>query len=804
MFRPWQELKTGFMNVTDSSSLVLPTTAFDALVDSIHKAAVFNKDDVVQPAAILWTDEKREFERLLPRLRLASPNVLTLGPYDPATRTGPAIWLRCVLAGKLPDLAFPPDAVPIIYMPGVSRPTLRATDDCPSELRPLAELQFRGVFWSQSNGKDWTVSAFLQSEKGGLNLRLAHDNASQDAIRRALEKLVDVPLADLAAKSATRALDAHDFDALLVDDPVDDLLTWLADPKGARVRWLAEPGRWEALRSRCTSDYRFDLDKEGELVGAELLGLHAKANWRKAWMRFAATPARYAGLVGLLRKAKPRPKGGDLLGKLTTESWPQDNEAEEAILREALVELASLPVPSARKRLRELEVAHQPRREWVWAKLGQAPLADALRHLKTLADTTEDPLKGATTEDVIRAYTTEGWATDLAVLDALAAVSSAEDREVVTTALRHVYTPWLRDLAEQFQKCVKQTPLPGREVARLKEVSLGTCVFFADGLRYDLGQRLKGMLEAKGLIVQLHHHSAALPTVTPTAKPAISPVASKIAGLTAGEEFRPSISKDQKELTIDRFRKLLAEGGFQVLGGSETGSPDGRGWTESGNLDQTGHQEGLNLAHRVRELLNGFVERISGLLETGWQEVRVVTDHGWLLVPGGLPKADLPKYLTATRWGRCAVVKPSATVDYPCFPWFWSDEVRVASPYGIDSFVAGKEYSHGGLSVQECVVPQLAVRHGKTASLSAKIEQARWSGLRCRVTIAGDFAGCSVDLRDKPADPGSSVTGAKPVGRDGNVALVVPDDSREGSSTMLVLIDSAGSVVEKMPIVVGG
>ena len=374
-----------------------------------------------------------------------------------------------------------------------------------------------------------------------------------------------------------------------------------------------------------------------------------------------------------------------------------------------------------------------------------------------------------------------------------------------SAAVQHVYTPWLRDLAEQFQACVKQTPLPGREVARLKDVAPGTCVFFADGLRYDLGQRLKGLLEAKGLVVQIHHHTAALPTVTPTAKPAISPVASKIAGLTAGEEFRPSVAQDQKDLTVDRFRKLLDEGGFQILAGGETGKPDGRGWTESGNLDQSGHQEGLNLARRVREHLDGFVERISGLLEAGWQEVRVVTDHGWLLVPGGLPKADLPKYLTATRWGRCAVVKPSATVDYPSFTWFWSEDVRVASPYGIDCFVAGKEYSHGGLSVQECVVPQLVVRHGKKAGLSAKIEQVRWSGLRCRVTIGGDFAGCSVDLRDKPADPGSFADGceARGLGRK-RCVWSSPDDSREGSSTTLVLLDSSGSVVEKMPLVVGG
>ena len=350
-------------------------------------------------------------------------------------------------------------------------------------------------------------------------------------------------MAELAAKSAVLPLDSDDFDILHGNDPVDDLLSWLADPTGVRARWQSEPGRWEALRSHCTKDYAYDPEKDGELRGAELLGLYAKPAWKNAWKRFSTSPVRYAGIVDLLRKAKPRPKGGDLLGKLAVEFWPQDNEAEEASLRQSLHDLTSLPVPSARKRLLDLDATHKARREWVWAKLGQAPLNDALRHLKTLADATDAPAKGATTDDVIRAYTTQGWAADLAVLDALAAVSTQDDRAAVVAAVQHVYTPWLRDLAEHFQKCVKQKPLPGREVARLKEVSPGTCVFFADGLRYDLGQRLKGLLEAKGLVVQIHHHTAALPTVTPTAKPAISPVASKIAGLTAGEEFRPSVGQ---------------------------------------------------------------------------------------------------------------------------------------------------------------------------------------------------------------------------------------------------------------------
>jgi len=64
-------------------------------------------------------------------------------------------------------------------------------------------------------------------------------------------------------KSKVRPLDSHDFDKLIVVDPVDDLLTWLSDPPGTRRRW--EPGRWEALCSRCKTEYAFDPNKDGEL-----------------------------------------------------------------------------------------------------------------------------------------------------------------------------------------------------------------------------------------------------------------------------------------------------------------------------------------------------------------------------------------------------------------------------------------------------------------------------------------------------------------------------------------------------------
>ena len=176
-------------------------------------------------------------------------------------------------------LTWAPGTVPIIYLPGVSRATLRATEDCPNELKPLAELQYRGVFWSQHNGKDWTITAFLQTNHGGLELKIAKDQATTTSIRRALEKLMDVSVAELQAKSASGELNSNYFDSL-IGDVVDDLLLWLSDPS-TKGHW--ELNRWEMLCSRCMASYDFDPIHDGPLVAAELLGLQSKTVWKTAW-----------------------------------------------------------------------------------------------------------------------------------------------------------------------------------------------------------------------------------------------------------------------------------------------------------------------------------------------------------------------------------------------------------------------------------------------------------------------------------------------------------------------------------------
>jgi len=137
-----------------------------------------NTHTAAPAVTVLWPDKERHWETALPNLKQLLPGLLELGAFDPSSRSGPAVWLKCAIAGVLPEVQF--QGVPVVYLPGVSRAELRAIESCPRDLQPLAELQYRGVFWSQVNTKDWTVSAFLSSKNGGLGLDVAQDKATQE------------------------------------------------------------------------------------------------------------------------------------------------------------------------------------------------------------------------------------------------------------------------------------------------------------------------------------------------------------------------------------------------------------------------------------------------------------------------------------------------------------------------------------------------------------------------------------------------------------------------------------------------
>ena len=569
-------------------------------------------------------------------------------------------------------------------------------------------------------------------------------------------------------------------------------------PRAVRSEWSR--GRWAAFRSRCKADFEFDPDKDGELIGAELLG-RQQAAWATVWERFTESPVLYTGVPELLRKAKPAG-----LFEAVSPSWPQNNEKAEEELRQALLALEKSTPVKAREQIIDLESQHGPRREWVWAKLGQAPLAKALRHIARLVEISANKLGGASVSEMAKLYVDGAWEVDSAALSAAAAVKSTADGQAVGKALGAVYRPWLETAAERLQNLVEKEPLPAHNGQTLEEVLVepGGMVLFADGLRFDVSQRLASRMREKGLSVALSTRWAASPTVTATTKPAVSPVSEGVKGLSLGEDFAPVTADGERPLKTDRFRKLLGAAGYQYLAADETGDPAGRGWTEHGELDKLGHSLQAKLAGRVDEQVDLVLERIEALLEAGWREILIVTDHGWLWLPGGLPKVDLPKYLTASRWARCAAIKGDSNVRVPTVPWHWNANERVAVAPGIACFLTGNEYAHGGLSLQESLVPIMRVTASKAgAKATATITEVFWAGLRCRVRVEVAQPGLVVDLRTKVNDRGSSVSRERPLDDRGAASLLVEDDELEGTPAIVVLLDSVGHVIAKKPTIIG-
>jgi hypothetical protein len=771
-------------------------TFIEAVKESLAAAGRYNSGDTLPPAAILWTDATSEWQPIVTRLRALMPELMTLGEYEPENRTGPAIWLRCIVDGALPELKLSEKSVPILYLPNVSRQLLRSPEECPDQFKPLVELQYRGTVWTQLNGKDWTVEAFLLSENGGLGLDLKRDSTTHNALLGALDMVATTPISTLRGHK----LEAEDFDKLMVGDTVRDLLGWISDPK-VREGWDAP--HWKAFCSRCKDEFGFDPVSEGDLVAAERLGLRQGA-WTGVWRRFAESPALYPGLPAALRRAKP----GTLL--FDREPWPDENEKDEKSLRAALLALPKIAPEAGRKAILELDQQNSERRTWVWSRMGLSPLATALVHLRTLAEHTALPLVGDSADAIATAYVKSGYRADDSVLRALACVKSADDASAVQAAIRTVYLGWLDDTARNFQAAARKSPLPGR--ADLKErlvvAEPGECLLFVDGLRFDVAQRLLAKAHERQLLVTEGHRWSALPSVTPTAKPAVTPAAPAVIGEQAGADFCPVIADGKWPVTADRLRDAIAATGHQVLHGAETGLPAGdeaRAWTEHGEFDALGHKLQSRLASQIEEQLDHVLDRIIHLLDAGWRTVRVVTDHGWLLVPGGLPSLPLKKYLADCRWSRCAVIKEGAQADVPAAGWFWDPQQSVAYAPGAYCFSNGTEYAHGGLSPQECVTPDLTFRSASEGTaLTVKIDSVQWLGQRCRVVIKPAADGLFADLRSKPNDPKKSITQAKAFDRDGKVGLLVEDENLAGTATSVVVFDATGRVLSKQPTMVGG
>lgn len=766
---------------------------FDKITAALKQAENHNSQVMVKPEVILWPDPENQWREVIGELQEELPQLLIYGPYAPDKKQGPAIWLKCMIAKALPEADWKDETIPIIYLPGVSKSDLRNIENAVFNFQPLLEYQYTGTLFTQENGREWSILAFVENPVNGLGIKVAKDNATRDALKKTLPSIFK----DREVLANKTIIDADYLNNQLFPDIIPTILKWMC--KGDAFLNSIGKGKQDVFLSLCQSQYDFEPDHKNIKAIAEKLGAQ-KNNWKYVWQLYATAPQKYPEIEALLRLAKPADLGTGMFA-VPEESWPQVNEQYEESLADALTQTAQLDVPDALIRLEELERAHYNRRNWVWFEMGRSPLADALQYLASMSVKSQEAYSTASIDAIKDYYITRGYQIDQHMRMALAAVKTEKDKAIVKSIIQLFYQPWLENITYKFQKLVAEDAsiFTGQTAAKESE----GYVLFVDAFRYELAVAFGKHLEKQKLNVSLKAGWSAIPSLTPTAKPNVSPIATEVSTESAIDEFRPQL-KTGKDLQTQVFRDALKVANFKLVTHAKDIQESGRYWQEIGDIDTKGHEEQSDMVKRIEELFGQIQEALDVAFDRGIKRIKIVTDHGWLLLPGGLPKTPLNAGLTETRWGRCALIKEGAATQLLHLPWRWNPSVFIAYAPGISFFKANEEYAHGGISIHECLVPEMMIENQRTEEISAEIKVVRWVNLKCTIHTTDVPDGYLADIRTKYNDPKTSIVLSKNKALTGNAVTLMVDDAAEHQAATIVLMNENEIILDKKPTTVGG
>lgn len=254
-------------------------------------------------------------------------------------------------------------------------------------------------------------------------------------------------------------------------------------------------------------------------------------------------------------------------------------------------------------------------------------------------------------------------------------------------------------------------------------------VMFVDALRYELGQELWQALEDEnaGHQRQVTARLAAIPTVTPIGMAALLPdgdrrqvnytedwevtIEDPLRGLRSGnlrdkEARRQWLERHLDDVAFYNLEELLSTPADRI--------PEAAVYIVfDTTLDAVGETASPLAWNTFSTLLQSVKKGVHKLLALGVNEVHVVTDHGFLLLDevGEHEKVSVrtvpalakkSRYLVGPDLGKTNQLRFSVPGSRDLVAWF---------PRGIGCFRTPGPYNyvHGGLSLQELVVPHLQV-----------------------------------------------------------------------------------------------
>jgi hypothetical protein len=779
------------------------TSLVEALAEDLVRA-VGDGEGGAPRRTLLWLDPDRGFERLWP---LVEPE-LQARQVEPVVG-GPSTAEQFEM--KLQVLrAEGTGARVVAYLPGCPIDGLRPRrDGTAPDLWSVYEYRYKGRLWSLSAYEEGevpeppTLAAWL--EHRGVQFR--DDETRVELVDGGPDSLL-ARFADVRAgfplDAWPRPLRASDVAEVLGGDPRDSLKELLASPRNAVRLWSSEA---DVVLGRIADTFGLDVSKRDD-PEALADSVAVQLAMTEAWDAFGRAPdfpfrTRLPG-GDEQRDRCIRFVTGDIL--MDRELGPRFRE--RMVRLEPTHDLAgwakgreghpkSLPL-LARSRWRAFldELSGQLESDWrttaafvltkraeidagratPWDGLDGDTQWSVMADVAELADLATEAGRavdvGIPVDEIVRRYVGDWWRMDDLHLRVRAVASQTGGLEAVRRLADLVYFTAVEALnlwlTQELEAVPAWPPAGLGAVVSLREQLWSApkgrrAVVVVDALRLDLAQALADALQAELTAV-----ASTLPSTTPFGMSALLPIDEVELAIQFDDSLRLN-EMGGRNLVTRQGRKdflsatLTTPAGKSIVGFADLDDllrgdpvPDAKLVVVFDNtIDEQGHK-GTEEFPAVSRQLVGKLRRVVELLhDADVTEVHVVTDHGFLLLPedmvNGLGNPEVGAGQVYKKDLRWVALKPGAPVagllrlPLPLAP----NAYELGFPHGTRTLMKSGDFVHGGISLQETVVPHIVSR---AALGRTKI------GVEVLVTTSSLSAG-TVPLVVRPAFEGQAALG---------------------------------------------
>lgn len=340
-------------------------------------------------------------------------------------------------------------------------------------------------------------------------------------------------------------------------------------------------------------------------------------------------------------------------------------------------------------------------------------------------------------EDFTKYYKDDWWQLDFWALKLACVQNSleAEDKKRFLNPAWGAYRKFLDSVNRAFTKAVKREGWKPTQRNFWQSIRLHqerVAIFIVDALRFDLAKHLQE--QVKNVVnFDVSILKTLLPSITEVCMAALLPNIEKLSITWENERLIVKVNGEVMTTKNDRkkwLERYIGKNGKIVdlnelreidLNASKTLVILSQELDEFGTFASNLHPQGL------LEMVNKIAQAVRFVAEKGFQKIFVVADHGFLYVPEGceLSTVSIPSDALLTKRRFVIGSQPEGCWAARTNEIGLEGGLLFAFPEGFSVFALSGEagsFLHGGLSLQESIIPLLKGYTTLTSKVSVKME----------------------------------------------------------------------------------